>query len=77
MDDVRPLRLTSELSVENLVTEKNGRTISVCIPARNEAATIAPMDAWRSVLEMTCESVTGASGADVPGSDMETPINKC
>ena len=43
MADVRPLRLTSELSVENLVTKKNGRTISVCIPARNEAATIAPI----------------------------------
>jgi glucosyl-3-phosphoglycerate synthase len=43
MADVRPLRLTSELSVENLVAKKNGRTISVCIPARNEAATIAPI----------------------------------
>jgi hypothetical protein len=26
-------------------------------------------------LEMTCGSVAGAIGADVPGSDMETPIN--
>ena len=43
MADVRPLRLTSELSVEALVAKKCGRTISVCIPARNEAATIAPI----------------------------------
>jgi len=43
MADVRPLRLTSELSTEALVAKKNGRTISVCIPARNEAATIAPI----------------------------------
>lgn len=43
MAHVRPLRLTSELSVEALVAKKQGRTISVCIPARNEAATIAPI----------------------------------
>ena len=43
MADVRPLRLTSDLRVENLVAKKNSRTISVCIPARNEAATIAPI----------------------------------
>ena len=43
MADVRPLRLTSDLSVETLVAKKQGRTISVCIPARNEAATIAPI----------------------------------
>jgi len=43
MADVRSLRLTSELAVETLVEKKSGRTISVCIPARNEAATIAPI----------------------------------
>jgi glucosyl-3-phosphoglycerate synthase len=43
MAEVRTLRLTSDLDAENLVAEKAGRTISVCIPARNEAATIAPI----------------------------------
>jgi len=43
MADVRTLRLTSDLDAENLVANKAGRTISVCIPARNEAATIAPI----------------------------------
>ena len=43
MAEVRTLRLTSDLDAENLVAEKADRTISVCIPARNEAATIAPI----------------------------------
>ncbi|MEI7453394.1 MAG: glucosyl-3-phosphoglycerate synthase [Actinomycetes bacterium] len=43
MADVRTLRLTSDLDAENLIAKKAGRTISVCIPARNEAATIAPI----------------------------------
>jgi glucosyl-3-phosphoglycerate synthase len=43
MADVRTLRLTSDLDAENLIAKKTGRTISVCIPARNEAATIAPI----------------------------------
>ncbi|MFA7323816.1 MAG: glucosyl-3-phosphoglycerate synthase [Candidatus Nanopelagicales bacterium] len=43
MAAVRSLRLTSDISVDALVAQKAGRTISVCIPARNEAATIAPI----------------------------------
>lgn len=61
MASVRPLRLTSDLSLETLIEHKGSRTISVCIPARNEAATIAPillrirrelMDAHRLVDEL-------------------------
>lgn len=43
MASVRPLRLTSDTSIDALVERKGERTISVCIPARNEAATIAPI----------------------------------
>lgn len=43
MAAVRPLHLTSDLAVAELVASKAGRTVSVCIPARNEAATIAPI----------------------------------
>ncbi|MDO9484780.1 MAG: glucosyl-3-phosphoglycerate synthase [Actinomycetota bacterium] len=43
MASVRPLRLTSDLAVEELVAGKADRRVSVCIPARNEAATIAPI----------------------------------
>ncbi len=43
MASVRPLRLTSDLAVAELVASKGDRRISVCIPARDEAATIAPI----------------------------------
>ncbi len=43
MASVRPLRLTSDLAVAELVASKGDRRVSVCIPARNEAATIAPI----------------------------------
>lgn len=43
MASVRPLRLTSNLAVAELVASKGDRRVSVCIPARNEAATIAPI----------------------------------
>ena len=43
MASVRPLRLTSDLAVSELVADKGARRVSVCIAARNEAATIAPI----------------------------------
>ncbi len=43
MASVRPLRLTSDLAVAELVASKGERRVSVCIAARNEAATIAPI----------------------------------
>ena len=43
MASLRPLRLTSDLAVAELVAGKGEQRISVCIPARNEAATIAPI----------------------------------
>ena len=43
MASVRPLRLTSDLAVAELIASKGERTVSVCIAARNEAATIAPI----------------------------------
>ncbi|MDO8733510.1 MAG: glucosyl-3-phosphoglycerate synthase [Actinomycetota bacterium] len=43
MAPVRQLRLTSDLAVAELMAHKGDRRVSVCIPARNEAATIAPI----------------------------------
>jgi len=50
--------VSAEFDAAGLVAAKSGRTVSVCIPARNEAATIAPI-----IRTIACE-LTAAGGGD-------------